>query len=212
MNRPTILLLTLLLTLHLQAQDETTAQADSTVQAPRPVLALKTNLLGDLALGVNVEAEIPLDSLHRWSLMGEYWTPWYVWHHNSRAYELQVVSLELRHWFTERSKSDAFCGWFAGAYFGAGKYDFEWNSSGDQGEFLSGGFSGGYCWRLSRCFRLEASAALGILWGPRSHYSGHFNDTHLLWEYDKHDLYLGPTKLKLSLVWIINKKKKGGRA
>ena len=197
-----------LATFQVQAQGE--AAPDSTAEESLPVLALKTNLLADIALGLNVEAELPLDSLHRWTLMGEYWGPWYVWHHNARAYELQVAGLELRRWLSARCQHDAFSGWFAGIYAGVGRYDLEWNSEGNQGEFLSGGLSGGYCWRLSRCFRLEASAALGVLWERRSHYTGHFNDTHLLWEYDKRDLYIGPTKLKVSLVWLLNRKKKGG--
>ncbi len=210
MNRLIVTLLILLAVSEMNAQEETAP--DSTVLEPRPVLALKTNVMADLALGLNIEAEVPLDSLQRWSLMAEYWTPWYVWHHNSRAYELQVVSLELRRWLSPCEARPALSGWFAGGYIGVGKFDFEWSSTGDQGEFLSAGLSGGYSWRLSRCFRLEASAALGVIWDRRSHYRGRFNDTHLIWEYDKRDLYFGPTKLKVSLVWLLSQKKKGGRS
>ena len=53
-----------------------------------------------------------------------------------------------------------------------------------------------------------------MLWGPQRHYHGEFNDTHLIWKYNHNLFYVGPTKLKLSLVWLIFntwREKKGGR-
>ena len=52
---------------------------------------------------------------------------------------------------------------------------------------------------------MEVSVAAGYLWGRRHHYHGEFNDEHLIWKYDADMRYIGPTKLKLSLVWLLGK-------
>lgn len=173
------------------------------------LFALKTNALFDLALAFNGEIEIPLGRNNRWSIMGEFWKPWFVWHHNSRAYQLQVIGGEVRYWLGRcRQYKPKMTGLFIGPYYAWGKYDFEWNSSGDQGEFHSVGATIGYTWPIHRHWNLELSASAGALWGPRRHYTGEFNDTHLIWKYTKTMTYVGPTKLKVSLAWIIGKKKK----
>ena len=181
------------------------------VKTFRTVMAVKTNLLFDAALAPNVEVEFTLDKKQRWSLMAEYWTPWYVWHHNSRAYEIQTWGLELRRWNGKcRERKPALTGSFWGAYAAFARYDLEWNSSGDQGEAYSVGITYGHSWPIHRHWNFELSASLGAFYGPRRHYEGEFNDTHLIWKYNGTVFYAGPTKLKASLVWLIGKKRKEG--
>ena len=82
---------------------------------------------------------------------------------------------------------------------------------GDQGDVFSGGFTYGYSWPLSSRFNLEASVSVGVVAGDRRHYNAEFESTHLIYKYTKNVFYAGPTKLKLSLVWILgSKSKKGG--
>ncbi|MBR1933509.1 MAG: DUF3575 domain-containing protein [Prevotella sp.] len=179
-----------------------------------PDWALKTNLIGDAVLAFNFEVEVPFGKDREWSLMAEDWFPWYVWHHNSRAYEIWAVGLELRKWWGKcPGRRPALSGNFAGLYLASGKYDWEWSSTGDQGEFISTGVTYGYSWPLSKHWNLEASASIGAVWGPRRHYNGEFQDTHLIWKYNSHIFYAGPTKIKLSLVWLLESpfRKKGGR-
>lgn len=183
---------------------------DNIVTTYKPLLpwvAVKTNMLFDLAVCPNIELEFPLGLDSRWSLMIEYWNPWYVWHHNSRAYEIQLLGFEARYWPSPRCAiaRPTLTGTFFGLYYANGKYDMEWKSTGDQGEFNSFGLTYGYSWPLARSWNLEASASVGYFWGPRRHYNGEFNDTHLIWEYTGRTSYFGPTKLKLSLVWLIGR-------
>ena len=190
-------------------------------EPPRPfkaLFALKTNALFDLALAFNGEIEVPIGD--RFSLMGEFWKPWYVWHANSRAYQLQVLGAEVRYWFGPcRHRKPRLTGLFVAPYVAIGKYDFEWdtdnrhladnyNGVGDQGEFNSIGATIGYAWPIHRHWNLEISASVGHLWGPRRHYHGEFGDTHLIWKYTTTSTYTGPTKLKVSLAWLIDKKRK----
>ncbi|MBQ7414161.1 MAG: DUF3575 domain-containing protein [Prevotella sp.] len=194
----------------------------------RPWLALKTNMLFDLLLTPNVEVEVPIGQ--RWSVMVEDWFPWLL-HNKGRnlsigryitpgndmktsAYEVLTVGVELRYWYSRvcPQSRPRLTGPFLALYYANGKYDIERNSKGDQGEFNSVGVTWGYSWPLARHWNLEASVSAGYLWGPRRHYEGEYNDTHLIWKYTGRTSYIGPTKLKLSIVWLLPSfhKKKGG--
>lgn len=198
-------------------------------RSSRPWLAVKTNLLADVLLTPNVEIEMQLGPESRWSLMVEDWFPWFLTTDRklgdirigkadmlptNYAYELWFLGGELRYWLSPRCRQSRpwLTGTFLGAYFGGGRYDVEWDSEGNQGDFLSAGLSFGRSWPLARHWNLELSASVGAFWGPRRHYEGEFNDTHLIWKYTKNAFYLGPTKLKLSLVWLIPslRRQKGG--
>ena len=192
----------------------------------RPVVAVKTNLLFDMAMAFNVELEAPLGADSRWSIMVEDWFPWFLYRRDrlgdtnkyrlegqkayKNAYEIWTVGAELRYWITPRCRDlrPALTGSFVGAYIASGKYDWEWNSAGDQGEFLSFGATYGHSWVLSRHWNLELSASAGYVRGPRRHYNGMFDNSRLIWQYTSHLNYIGPTKLKLSLVWLLGPKKK----
>ena len=167
-------------------------------------IAVKTNLLFDAALAPNIEVERWFGKNKRFSLMAEVWFPWYVWRHNSNAYEILNIGLEARYWLTHSKKhyNRPITGWFIGAYAAGGKYDIEWKSKGDQGEYTSLGLSVGYTWRIGRNLNFEASVAAGWVAGPYRHYEGRFDDTHLIWQRNGHLSYFGPTKAKFSLVWL----------
>ena len=138
----------------------------------KALFALKTNVLFDAALCLNAEIEVPIDRNNRWSIMAEFWKPWFVWKNNSRAYQIQVIGGEVRYWLgKDRSQRKQLTGWFGGIYYANGKYDFEWNSKGDQGEFNSVGATIGYSWSIHRRWNLELSGSIGHLWGPRRHYA-----------------------------------------
>lgn len=178
------------------------------IETFKPIIAVKTNMLWWAAAAPNIEFELPFGKEKQWSVMAEFWCPWYVWHHNSRAYEFMLFGAELRRWYGRcREKNRApLTGLFFGLYAAGGKYDIEWNSVGDQGEFFSGGVTAGYAWPIHRRLNLELSGSVGVFGGPRRHYHGEFDDTHLIWKYNSSTFYAGPTKLKLSLVWLLGNK------
>lgn len=193
------------------------------------LFALKTNLLFDALLCPNVEVEIPLGRNSRWSIMGEVWFPWWRFDQNDKgkqheyyrsdqrptkiAYELLTIGAELRYWLAPRCQAarPLLSGTFIGIYGAGGKYDLGTDGKGDQGEFTSLGLTFGHSWVLSRHWNLELSASAGYLGGPKVHYENEFDDTHLIYRRHNKFHYVGPTKLKLSLVWLIGRKsKKGG--
>ena len=196
----------------------------------KPLFAVKTNLLFDAALAPNVELEVPLGrrgNWSRWSIMGEAWFPWWRLSHNPageenpylrpdqrptrKSMEMLMGGLELRYWMLPRCNGNRplLSGTFIGLYAAGGKYDLEWNSEGSQGEFVSAGITIGHSWAIGRHWNLELSASGGYIYVPYRYYEAEFEDTHLIYRYNKTKNLIAPTKLKLSLVYIIGKK--GGR-
>ena len=169
------------------------------------MFALKTNLLYWLVLAPNIEVEFTLGRERRTSIMAEYTTPWFRWDKKENAYELQYAGVELRRWLTPRCNEARpfLSGSFLGPYVAIGKYDLERNGTGDQGEFTSFGLTYGYSWPLAPRWNLEFSLSAGYLSGERRHYNTMFESTHLIYKYTKNFSYFGPTKVKLSIVWII---------
>ena len=49
----------------------------------RPWIAIKNNLLYDLALAPNIEIERWFGKDNQWSIMIDWMSPWYTWHKNS---------------------------------------------------------------------------------------------------------------------------------
>ncbi len=189
-------------------QPDATPQPVSAKPKARPMVALKTNLLFDLMATPNVELEVPF-AKDRFSLMGEYWFPWWRTRDNANCYQFLYGGLEGRWWFQDRAGREALTGHFVGLYGGAGLYDFEHDSRGYQGELFSAGVSYGYSFRLNRSLRIETSLGLGYMQTAYSHYIGMEDGRYLVWINDGIYRYLGPTKLKVSLVWVLQGK--GGR-
>ena len=173
----------------------------------RPLFAVKTNLLFDAALMPNIELEVPIGK--RWSLNGEYMFPW--WLINDDRYCLQILmgGLEVRYRPGKRSGRDVLTGHFIGLYAGGGKYDLQWDKNGYQGEFfIAAGVSYGYAHSIARNLRLEYNIGIGMLRTDYRHYHSRDNHQTLLWQENGEYTWLGPTKLKISLVWLITGKNK----
>ena len=179
----------------------------------RPLLALKTNLLFDAALMPNVEIEVPVGK--RWSVNGEYAFPW--WQFDRGKYCMQVLmgGLEGRYWLGSRkSREDreVLTGHFLGLYAGGGKYDLQWGEKGYQGEFfIAAGVSYGWATRIARHLHLEFNIGIGLLRTDYRQYHARDNYQTLLWQENGKYTWFGPTKAKISLVWLLNRRvKKGG--
>ncbi|MFR9523946.1 MAG: DUF3575 domain-containing protein [Rikenellaceae bacterium] len=207
------------------AQEESAApEVDSSPQlnpeplladSPSPLLALKTNLLFDAATLLNLEVEIPIRE--RWSLDLEYIFAWWIADNHaadSRRHRTQLLNgnIEGRYWWGERSSRQVLTGWFTGLYVGVGSYDFERNGKGYQGEFaLSAGLSGGYAHTINRSgnLRMEYSVAVGYLSTDYRYYHAEFCNNsvwHAVEQYSGRYRWVGPTRAKVSLVWLINGK------
>lgn len=179
----------------------------------RPLFAVKTNLLFDAALMPNIEIEVPIGN--RWSVNGEYMFPW--WLLDGDKYSLQILTggLEGRYWLGSRENRmnrKVMTGHFLGLYAGGGKYDLQWKENGYQGEFfIAAGISYGYAHEIARNLRLEYNIGIGLLRTDYRHYHARDNYQTLLWQENGKYTWFGPTKVKISLVWLLNRKVKTGK-
>ncbi len=195
------------------------AQPDALQVLPRrkPLFELKTNLLFDAAMTPNIEIEVPI-GYHPWSIMAEWWTPWYVFGRGQQstmgtgAYSFMMAGVELRYWFRRRCEwvQPVMNGHFLGLYGAGGFYDIQTQSNRDgwQGEYTSIGLTYGYVIPLAPFWNMEFSVSAGYMGGPQRYYKGMFNDEHLIWQEDRHLWYIGPTKLKISIGYMFNAKEK----
>lgn len=179
----------------------------------RLLFALKTNLLFDVTLMPNVEIEVPIGK--RWSVNGEYMCPW--WLFDGDKYSLQILmgGLEARYWLgskENRMNREVLTGHFLGLYAGGGKYDLQWQENGYQGEFfIAAGISYGYSRKIACNLHLEFNIGIGVLRTDYRHYHARDNYQTLLWQENGRYTWFGPTKAKISLVWLLNRKAKTGK-
>lgn len=179
----------------------------------RPLIALKTNLLFDAAMMPNIEIEVPMGN--RWSINAEYMFPWWLFDSDKYCMQILMGGLEGRYWLGGRKKrqqTEVLTGHFLGLYAGGGKYDLQWDDNGYQGEFfIAAGISYGWATRIARDLRLEFNIGIGLLRTDYRHYHARDNHQTLLWQENGRYTWFGPTKAKISFVWLLNRKvKKGG--
>lgn len=170
-------------------------------------IALKSNLLYDAVGAFNAECEFPIGE--RFSVMVEDVFPWWRFGPNhGRKYAFQMVELgvEPRFWFPSKKYVSPLKGHFIGLYGMSAIYDFQWNRDGGyQGEYWSVGITYGYALPISKFFNMEFSLGIGYLFSDYRHYlPGQDYEALYVDKYNSGVLnYVGPTKLKVSLVWPI---------
>ena len=179
----------------------------------KTILALKSNLVYDLASFTNFSIEAPLYK-NKLSLLYYHQFPWWTWGQAKNEYCSRFLSIggEARWWVKSTNR---FNGHFLGAYGESGKYDFEYQRNiCYQGEFWSTGLSYGYAMPIGRHLNLEFSISAGY---ASIAYRGYTpsEDYEILWR-DPNKVgrlqYFGPTKAQVSLVIPIRVKTKGGKA
>ncbi len=167
----------------------------------RTVLALKNNILYDLALAPNVEVELPVGQ--RWSLNMEYKCPWWSNSKHGFCYQLLSGGVEARCWLGKRKNRERLTGHFLGIYAEGGVYDFQFDKGkGYRGNYYAAsGLTYGYSHQLARHLALEFSLGIGYLATEYRKYTTYEGD--LIWTSSGRYHFMGPTKAKISLVWLI---------
>ncbi len=205
-----ILILCLLGHHHSHALELETQQSNS---SRNTLFAIKTNLLLDAVLCPNIELEIPIGK--HWSVCGEWIFPWWLSNEKQNCLQLQAGNIEGRYWFCppEKTRERLLC-WFTGIYLGAGYYDFESKKTGYQGEFQNIGVLAGFTHRISNRFHLEYSLGVGFLQTKYRKYTaeeGYDDRWYLIrTKTQPQKIWFGPTRAKISLVWMLTKKSKKG--
>ena len=91
----------------------------------KTILAVKNNLLYDIALAPNIEIEVPIG--RQWSLNAEYKCPWWLNSKHGFCYQLLSGGVEARCWLGKRKNRERLTGHFLGIYAEGGVYDFQFD-------------------------------------------------------------------------------------
>ena len=195
------------------------------VPAPLPdkpfYMAVKTNMIYDALLVPNVGVEFYLGD--GFSIAADWMYGWWKKdraHWYWRTYGGDVV---FRKWLGRAAAGKPLTGHHLGVYAQVQTFDFEMGGRGYMGgepggdifdrALFGGGLEYGYALPVARRLNLDFSAAVGYFGGKYYEYLP--MDDCYVWQATKKLRYFGPTKLEVSLVWLIGhgnyNKQKGGR-
>lgn len=186
-----------------------------------PSIALRTNMLYDLAAVPNIGVELGLG--RGWSCGADlkygWWTDNYKFFHRTFAFGLNV-----RKYFgaPEGGKRDfgrvydgrSLTGHHIGVYGGFLTYDYELGGRGYISDYREdwsryAGMDYGYSLPVARRLNLDFTIGFGYLGGRYKEYLPDWDDTtgtmHYVWQATRDRAYFGPSRLEVSLVWIIGK-------
>ncbi|MFV0587643.1 DUF3575 domain-containing protein [Bacteroides reticulotermitis] len=166
-------------------------------------IALKTNIAYDALFLPNVALEFALGN--RWTLEVEGMWSWWNTDDSRRYYHrIQSGGIEVRKWLGSKSKTP-FTGHYFGLYGMGGTYDIKYNT--DTGYLsdcsYSAGLSYGYAFPIAKRLNLEFGIGVGYLGGEYKKYTFDPEYNRYPWQSTHSRTYFGPTKAKISLVWLI---------
>lgn len=184
-------------------------------------MALKTNMLYDLLAIPEASVEFYLGK--NMSIVGNWMYGWWKNDHTHRYWRMYGGDLAFRWWFGKAAHAKPLTGHHLGVYAGLLTYDFEWGGKGYMGG-LPGhslwdrcnhhfGVEYGYSLPIARRLNIDFTLGVGYLGGQYREYVP--KDNCYVWQATKYRHWFGPTKLEVSLVWLLGHGnfniKKGGR-
>ena len=168
---------------------------------PNRYFAIKTNMLIDALAVPNIGVEAYLGK--QWSIAGNWMYSWWKTDRTHWYWRTYGGDLEVRRWFGSMADEKPLQGWHAGLYGGIVTYDFETGGRGYLGDRWSyfGGVSIGYSMPIKRRLNIDFTLGVGYLGGE---YKEYIPDAGCyVWQATKQRHWFGPTKLEVSLVWLI---------
>lgn len=167
----------------------------------RPLFAIGTNALYDLAIMPSVNLEIPIRN--KVSIYGDHVFPWWVMRKNASALENLHTKAGVRIWLGDRSQYKPLHGWWIGINGGAATGDFEPNHKGYQWEAFGASLEGGYQFDLGHDWRLGLGLDLGYYRYRYDYYEGYRNDRYLVWQREGKGNWFGPTAVHVDIKYLI---------
>lgn len=169
-------------------------------------VAIKTNLLADAFLNVNLGIEAGVAP--RWT-MEAVWE-YNGWNVNNHRWRHWLVEPEARYWFCSR-----FTGHFIGLSVIGGEFNFgnihnglnflgsdfsQLSNKRYQGWGIGGGFNYGYSWIIGRRLNIEAEIGIGYIYARYDEFE--CSECNKKTASNRHHGYFGPTKAAINLVYL----------
>lgn len=170
--------------------------------------AVKTNLLYDALMNINLGAEVGLAPKWTLDVSGDF-NAWELSH--GRKWKHWLVQPEARYWFCDR-----FAGHFVGVHALGGQYNVghlknsihhflgsDFSKLSDcryQGWYVGAGVAYGYDWILGKHWNIEAEIGIGWIYTGYDKYKCAGCGKKV--EADRHHNYFGPTKAAINIVYL----------
>lgn len=174
-------------------------------------MSLKTNLLYDIAALPTIGAEFYIGK--NISVTGNWTYGWWSTNSRHRYWRAYGGDIGLRWWFGKAAKEKPLTGHHIGIYGGITTYDFEFGGSGRMGGLPGhniwdrcmhlAGVEYGYSLPIASRLNMDFTIGLGYMGGKYIKYKPHNNG--YMWESTNRLHWIGPTKLEISLVWLLGK-------
>ena len=198
-------------------------QPEPVVDTKQPAyFAIKTNMLYDALLVPNVGVEFSLGK--RWSAAADWIYGWWSRNKSHRYWRVYGGGLTVRKYFGAKAAEKPLQGHHIGINAQMLTYDIEFGGKGYMGGKPGGtlwdrmnytiGAEYGYSMPVARRLNIDFSLAAGYMGGRYYEYTP--LDGHYVWQATKNRKWIGPTKVEVSLVWLLGhgnyntKTKKGG--
>ena len=172
-------------------------------------MAIKTNMLYDVAAVPNIGAEFYLGQ--NFSIAANYAHAWWKKDAKNFYWRYYGADASLRWWFGEASRIKPLQGHHIGLNYQILTYDFQLGKKGIMAGMPNGNLADranhivaleyGYSLPIARRLNIDFSIGVGYHWGIFEEYIP--VDGHNVWQATKRRQYFGPTKLEISLVWLI---------
>lgn len=128
-----------------------------------------------------------------------------------RLWRIYGGDLTLHYRFGNRAKSNPFAGHYLGLYAGIFTFDFQLGGNGYMGGnpggnlwtrfMLNAGVEYGYSLPISRRLNLDFTLGIGYIGGYMEKYKA--KDNLNIWDAKVRKTWVGPSKVEVSLVWLI---------
>ena len=190
------------------------------VSARSQSLTLKTNTLYDAVLVPNVGVEVNLGK--QWTTSADWIFPWLFDRHKHRYWQSYGGYLTVRKYLKAHQDVDDSVngkrtfpkGHHVGAYFTAITYDIEFGGKGYQADDFGfgGGIEYGYSKYIGRHLDIDFTIGLGFQDGEYKEYEPSRDQyNHYVWKATHRRHWWGPTKAEVSIKWLLERKKEGGK-
>lgn len=184
-------------------------------------MAIKNNMLYDLAAVPNLGAEFYLGK--NFSISANYMHAWWKKEEKSFYWRYYGADASIRWWFGKPTRIKPLQGHHIGLNYQILTYDFQLGKTGIMAGMPNGNLVDranhivaleyGYSLPIAKRLNLDFTIAGGYHWGLFEEYET--VDAHPVWQATKRRQYFGPTKVEISLVWLIGcdnyNKDKGGK-
>lgn len=184
-------------------------EEDLIEKSHRFTMAIKTNMLYDLAMTPNIGVEFHLG--RNWSVGANWAYAW--WKNDNKAFYWRVYGgeLDVRKYFGKQAQERPLSGHHVGLYGQVLTYDFDLGKTGIISKLsYGGGIEYGYSLPVAKSLNIDFGIGLGYLGGEYKVYEP--MDGCYVWQETRQRHWFGPTKAEISLVWLIGNRTfgKGG--